>query len=127
MDEHAPQAKAAGRRLIDAFRADESFNFALREASIVVEAVVPGKDVRGSLFFLSSDGKARFWPGTIRRRLASAGLSEDLADGYVGGMRELLGVPIGQREPSRNVDQIDSGALYHPAKEFVNRVEEASS
>jgi hypothetical protein len=127
MDEHAPKAKAAGRTLIDAFRADEAFGLALREASIVVEAVVPGKDVRVSLFFLSSDGKVRFWPGTVCRRLAAAGLSQNLADDYVAGMRGILGASTDRREPSRNADQIDSELLHRLAEEFVKRVEEAST
>ena len=51
MDEQAPTVKAAARKLIDAFRSDDAFGLALREASIVVEAVVPVKDVPVSLFF----------------------------------------------------------------------------
>lgn len=127
MDSRAPEAKAAGRRLIDAFRGEEKFGLALREASIVVEAVVPGRDVAVSLFFLKSNGKVVFWPGTLRRRLQAAGLPESLGGDYVTRMRALLGAPSSVQEPSRNVDEVDVEALRDLARRFVKQIEEAAT
>jgi hypothetical protein len=127
MDARAPGTTAAGRRLIDAFRSEEEFGLALRETSIVVEAVVPRRDVAVSLFFLKSNGKLVFWPGTVRRRLQAAGLPESLADDYVTGMRALLGSPPSRHEPSQDVEEVDLERLLALAKRFVTQVEEAAS
>lgn len=127
MDVHAPEAKGAGRRLIDAFRSEEEFGLALRETSIVVEAAIPGRDVAVSLFFLKSNGKLVFWPGTVRRRLRAAGLPESLADDYVTEMHVILGASQIRHEPSRKVDEVDLESLCDAAKRFVKQVEEAAS
>jgi hypothetical protein len=127
MDVHAPEVKGAGRRLIDAFRSEEEFGLALRETSIVVEASIPGRDVAVSLFFLKSNGKLVFWPGTVRRRLREAGLPESLADEYVTEMHAILGASQTRHEPSRKVDEVDLERLCDVAKRFVKKVEEAAS
>jgi len=127
MDVHAPEAKGAGRTLIDAFRREEEFGLALRETSIVVEAAIPGRDVAVSLFFLKSNGKLVFWPGTVRRRLRAASLPESLADDYVTEMHAILGTSQTRHEPSRKVDEVDLERLHTVAKRFVKQVEEAAS
>ena len=127
MDVHAPEAKGASRRLIDAFRSEEEFGLALRETSIVVEAAIPGRDVAVSLFFLKSNGKLVFWPGTVRRRLRAAGLPESLADDYVTEMHAILGASQTRHEPSQKVDEVDLERLRLVAKRFVKQVEEAAS
>ena len=98
-----------------------------REKSIVVEAAIPGRDVAVSLFFLKSNGKLVFWPGTVRRRLRAAGLSESLADDYVTEMHAILGASQTRQEPSRKVDEVDLERLRNVAKRFVKQVEEAAS
>ena len=100
---------------------------ALREASIVVEAVVPVRDVAVSLFFLKSNGKVVFWPGTLRRRLQAAGLPESLGEDYVTRMRALLGAPPSVQEPSRDVDEVNVEALRDLAKRFVKQIEETAT
>jgi hypothetical protein len=122
VDLQAPTAKAAARKFIDAFRSDDAFGLSMREASIVVEAIVPVKDVPVSLFFLKSNGKVVFWPGVVRRRLAAAGLQENLSDDYVAGMLHLVGGRTG-----RPVDQVDPDRLHQLATEFVKRISEASA
>jgi hypothetical protein len=126
MREQAPDAEKPARRLIDAFRTDQKFGLGLRESSIVLEAEVPGTDVSISLFFLKSNGKLVFWPGTVRRRVQAAGLAERLADNYVAGMRTLLGAAPGRNEPSRKVDEVDLDLLRNLATDFVKRIEESS-
>lgn len=125
MHDQAPEAEESARRLMDAFR-KEGFELGLRESSIVVEAAIPGTDVSVPLFFLRSNGKLVFWPGTFRRRIHTAGLREGLIDNYVTGMRGLLGAPPNRTEPSRNVKEVDVDAVQNLAIGFLKQLEEAS-
>lgn len=97
-----------------------------RKRFAVVEAAIPGTDVSVPLFFLRSNGKLVFWPGTFRRRIHTAGLREGLIDNYVTGMRGLLGAPPNRTEPSRNVKEVDVDAVQNLAIGFLKQLEEAS-
>jgi hypothetical protein len=126
MHDQAPEAEEPARRLIDAFRGDSKFDLGLREASIVVEAGVPGTDVSVSLFFVKSNGVVGFWPGTIRGRLHAGSLSAALADEYVANMRTLWGAAPNKAELYCEVGRINVASLRETVDRFVRRIEEAS-
>jgi hypothetical protein len=124
--ERTPESEEAARMLLDAFRDYEEISFSLRESSIVVEGSVPGTDVAVSLFFLKANGKVVFWPGTMRRRLKTAKIGEEIASEYIAGMRMLLDAGPDRSEFTRSVNEIDLETLRSLVRRFINRLEGAA-
>jgi hypothetical protein len=125
MRDRAPEAVEPSRRLLDGLR-NQGPEPGLREASVVVEAAVPGTEVSLPLFFVKSDGKVAFWPGVFGRRAREAGLREDLVESYVRSILPLLGVSKGLSKASRNGREVDIRAVQDLALAFVKQLEAAS-
>jgi hypothetical protein len=123
--EQAPGSYESSYALVGEYKGKDAVEVSPSETSLTVRLNVRDTGQQVSLFYINKKGVLNVWTKFITEKLASAGFSPEIGEGYERRLRELMRMPAGRTDFARAVEEVDTDRFKAIVDEFIRGVQSA--